>query len=84
MSIAVRESECQVEIPSMKKDEKEIKSRLKKKFHESGAGAGVGASVTASQEDNYYNLLEENMYLLEQLKTKEEICRRLESELMDR
>lgn len=81
MSIAVRESECQVEIPSMKKDEKEIKSRLKKKFHESGAGAGVGASVTASQEDNYYNLLEENMYLLEQLKTKEEICRRLESEL---
>ncbi|RWS07667.1 uncharacterized protein B4U79_01078 [Dinothrombium tinctorium] len=32
-------------------------------------------------EDNYYSLLEDNMYLLEQLKTKEEICRRLEAEL---
>ncbi|XP_022239651.1 uncharacterized protein LOC106457881 isoform X2 [Limulus polyphemus] len=35
----------------------------------------------SAQEDNYYTLLEENMFLLEQLKTKEGICRRLEEEL---
>ncbi|XP_076318055.1 uncharacterized protein LOC143229505 isoform X2 [Tachypleus tridentatus] len=36
---------------------------------------------TSAQEDNYYTLLEENMFLLEQLKTKEGICRRMEEEL---
>lgn len=32
-------------------------------------------------EDNYYSLLEENMYLLDQLKDKEEICSHLQNEL---
>lgn len=32
-------------------------------------------------DDNYYSLLEENMYLLDQLKEKEEICSHLQNEL---
>lgn len=32
-------------------------------------------------DDNYYSLLEENMYLLDQLKEKEEICGHLQNEL---
>ncbi|GIY25349.1 uncharacterized protein CDAR_60971 [Caerostris darwini] len=32
-------------------------------------------------EDNYYSLLEENMFLLDQLKDKEEICNHLQNEL---
>lgn len=32
-------------------------------------------------DDNYYSLLEENMYLLDQLKDKEEICSHLQNEL---
>lgn len=32
-------------------------------------------------EDSYYSLLEENMFLLDQLKDKEEICSHLQNEL---
>lgn len=34
-----------------------------------------------SPDDNYYCWLDENMFLLDQLRSKEEICRRLEGEL---
>ncbi|KFM62262.1 hypothetical protein X975_25774, partial [Stegodyphus mimosarum] len=37
--------------------------------------------VMHHNEDNYYSLLEENMYLLDQLKEKEEICNHLQNEL---
>lgn len=36
---------------------------------------------TEQREENYYSLLEENVILLDQLKKKEDICRRLENEL---
>ncbi|GFX37886.1 uncharacterized protein TNCV_1823401 [Trichonephila clavipes] len=37
--------------------------------------------VIHHSEDNYYSLLEENMFLLDQLKDKEEICSHLQNEL---
>ncbi|RWS31990.1 uncharacterized protein B4U80_10912 [Leptotrombidium deliense] len=48
--------------------------------HFSSANRKINEAVQSTKH-NYYCLLEDNMYLLEQLKAKEEICRRLENEL---
>lgn len=52
---------------------------------DSNSEEGLAEKIRDQQEnqadDNYYNLLEENVILLEQLKSKEDICRRLEKEL---